>query len=437
MRVFTLIFFVSVLETLSALSAKNDWRGKSVDFSHGNLQVSPNKHYLQHADGTPFLYLADTGWEMLSRLNEAEVELYLENRRAKGFTVIQTVIMDELDGRTVDSTYLDWIKKVLNIAKEKGIYLALVPTWGDKVDKKWGKGPEIFTPETAKAYGNLLGRRFKDIPNIIWINGGDRDGEGKNFGVWNALAMGIKEYDPNHLMTFHPQGEHSSSFWFHDAIWLDFNMFQSGHAQSDYGIYKRLLLPDLKKQPTKPVLDGEPRYENIVENFKKGNRRFTDYDIRQTLYQSMLSGTCGYTYGCNDVWQMFEQSRESVIFADTPWKKAIDFSGADQLIHFRRITKFVDFFQGKPRPELIKQDDLKDEDYPVAFGGKDFAIFYLPHGNPLKIELTFSDKKNKNLYWINPVTGKITKDKQKIRGNETVLVPFAKRENNDWIAIIK
>ena len=97
------------------------------------------------------------------------------------------------------------------------------------------------------------------------------------------MAEGIKERDKRHLMTYHPQGDHSSSFWLHDETWLDFNMCQSGHAQRDYAIYRRLLLHDLQKQPIKPVLDGEPRYENIPIDFKSENGRFDDFDVRMTL----------------------------------------------------------------------------------------------------------------------------------------------------------
>ena len=88
----------------------------------------------------------------------------------------------------------------------------------------------------------LLYTSYMNAPNLIWIIGGDRSGDGKNFAIWNALATGIKSVDKNHLMTYHPHGEHSSSFWFHNASWLDFNMCQSGHAQQDFAIYQRLLV---------------------------------------------------------------------------------------------------------------------------------------------------------------------------------------------------
>ena len=94
--------FISVitflLMTLISGAQEKPWNGPSVDFSHGKLKVSENRRFLVFEDGTPFYYLGDTGWELFHRLNKDETEKYLENRRAKGFTVIQAVALAELDG---------------------------------------------------------------------------------------------------------------------------------------------------------------------------------------------------------------------------------------------------------------------------------------------------------------------------------------------------
>ena len=74
-------------------------------WQHGRLKVSINKHFLQYEDGTPFFYLADTGWEMLHRLNKEEIDFYLKTRRDQGFNVIQTVILSEFDGLTEPNAY--------------------------------------------------------------------------------------------------------------------------------------------------------------------------------------------------------------------------------------------------------------------------------------------------------------------------------------------
>lgn len=446
------LLFIWVIGWLSVFAVQAaEWEGPSVDFSHGDLQVAPNGRYLQHTDGTPFFYLGDTAWELLQRLNEQEVVRYMEDRRSKGFTVVQTVILAELEGAdgvnralqngsplTPSPDYFAWVDRVLAIAAEKGLYVGLLPTWGDKVDRQWGSGPEIFDENNAREYGRWLGRRYADTPNVIWIIGGDRSGGGKNLAVWKAMAEGIGEFDSRHLMTYHPQGEHSSSFWFHEEPWLDFNMFQSGHAQSDYAIYKRLLWPDRERLPVKPVMDGEPRYENIPVDFKAENGRFDDADVRATLYQSMFGGACGYTYGCNEVWQMYAPGREPMIAAQRPWWECLDLPGAGDMIHFRRLIATVGLFGGAPLPDAIVAPEQTDGDYAVAYGGDDYALYYMPHGHRVTIALPgWARGATVRLEWFDPRNGETFFYKQTDGRDLTVVTPPTQGKGNDWVLIAR
>lgn len=401
--------------------------------TYGNrLMVSENGRYLVNADGTPFLYLADTAWELLARLDIKDAELYLKNRKEKGFNVVQTVIWPELDSITVDDNYLNHVEKVLQMAEDMGIYLALVPTWGDKVDKQWGKGPELFTPVSARAYGEMLSKRLSKYPNIIWIIGGDRGGDGKNRAVWNALAEGIKKYDKIHLMTYHPHGEHSSSMWFHNEPWLDFNMIQSGHCQHDYSIYERLLLPDMALSPRKPVMDGEPRYEDIVKDFKPENPRFNAHDVRKTLYQSMLSGACGYTYGNNNIWQMYTSAHKPECSASTSWKEALDMEGADDIRWFVKLWNMFPFQQATTLNNALQCLDGTNTDKGVAMCAGNMVIAYMPEGRTWQIETSV---KPKTMQWFNPRTGQLSKVRGAKKMGKTLTLTLP--TNEDYILIIK
>ncbi len=130
------------------------------------LRVSDNRRFLVHEDGSPFFYLGDTAWELFHCLNREEVESYLRDRAAKCFTVIQAVVLFEHDGLGSPNAYghtpllnndpvrpqeeffrhVDW---VVDKATELGLYIGMLPSWGDKVNKRWGIGPEIFNPENA------------------------------------------------------------------------------------------------------------------------------------------------------------------------------------------------------------------------------------------------------------------------------------------------
>jgi len=188
------------------------------------LKVSPNKRYLVKEDGSPFFYLGDTAWELFHRLKREEADFYLSNRVAKGFNVIQAVVLAEFDGLTVPNAYghlplqnndpakpveayFKEVDYVVDKAERLGLYIGMLPTWGDKWNKKWGVGPEIFTPANAEAYGRFLGRRYRDKP-VIWILGGDRNPENDlHLAIIRAMAKGLKKGDGGkHLITFHPQG---------------------------------------------------------------------------------------------------------------------------------------------------------------------------------------------------------------------------------------
>jgi hypothetical protein len=71
--------------------------------------VSPNKRSLINQNGDPFFYLGDTAWTLLKRLNREEVDEYLKNRAAKGFTVIQAYVLRGLEVKNIygDLTLID------------------------------------------------------------------------------------------------------------------------------------------------------------------------------------------------------------------------------------------------------------------------------------------------------------------------------------------
>jgi len=434
---------------------EKQWDGVSANLSHGKLKVSGNKRFLVSEDNTPFYYLGDTGWELFHRLNKDETEKYLENRRAKGFTVIQAVALAELDGLNIanaegnkpligndplkpNEEYFKHVDWVIKKAAEKGIFIGLLPTWGDKVDPaSWGKGPKIFNRDNGYKYGQWIGSRYKDYNNIIWINGGDRLGGGDNFEVWNAIAEGIKSVDHNHLMTFHPGGERSSSEWFHNSSWLDFNMCQTGHGQRSYAIYKRIIVNDYNLSPVKPCFDGEPRYEDHPVNWNPNILGwFDDADVRQAMYWNLFSGGFGHTYGCHPIWQMKTPEREAIGLARNNWYEVLDLPGAGDLIHARRLIESRPFLSRIPDQSLIVPAYFPETDYVVATRGDGYAFVYFPTGWSAEIQLNKIGAKELKAYWFDPRKGE-AKLIGNIAGTGTKkFTPPSSGRGNDWILVL-
>ena len=106
-----------------------------------------------------------------------------------------------------DNDYWDHVDYIVKKANSLGIVIGFLPTWGDKWNKKWGAGPEIFTPDNAEVYGQWLGARYRDA-DIVWILGGDRPIENDTHReIIRRMALGLHKGDGGtHLHTFHPTG---------------------------------------------------------------------------------------------------------------------------------------------------------------------------------------------------------------------------------------
>ncbi len=425
------------------------------------LRVSDNKRFLVTEEGAPFFWAGDTAWELFHRCNREEASEYLAHRAQQGFNVVQAVILAELDGLNTpnpygeapllsndplrpNKKYFEHVDFVIKRAGELGIYIALLPTWGDKVFKNsWGLGPEVFTPENAREYGKWVGDRYKAYDNVIWIIGGDRNPrEGStDVAIWNAMAEGIAEaaggYEKT-LMSFHPQParEGGSSRWFHEEPWLDFNMHQTGHCanQPTY----RIIEQDYNLNPVKPVLDGEPLYEDHPNCF---NARELGYsipeDIRRIMYWNVFAGAFGQTYGCHDVWQMFSLEREGINHPLRPWKVALDLPMANQVKHLKNLMLSRPFLTRIPAPYLVPGPQHDTDDYVIATADSEgsYTMFYFPTGK--KVLLDFSALKGTKLrsWWYDPRTGNAFEGPAITHGQLTIEPPSS-GIGQDWVLVV-
>ena len=67
-------------------------------------------------------------------------------------------------------------------------------------------------------------------------------------------------------MSYHPTGEISSHYWFHNESWLSFNILQSGHYRRMDPVY-RFSGMYAQLSPIKPFVNAEPSYEDIPVRF--------------------------------------------------------------------------------------------------------------------------------------------------------------------------
>jgi hypothetical protein len=416
------------------------------------LKVSANKRFLVHDDGAPFFYLGDTAWELFHRLNREEAAAYLEDRAAKGFTVIQAVALAEVDGLRVPNAlgdlplddgdparpnerYFAHVDYVVERAAALGLHVALLPTWGDKWNAKWGLGPEIFNPNNARAYGQWIGRRYADAP-IIWVLGGDRPVESEaHRATVTAMAEGLREGDGGrHLIGFHPRGQEASSQYFHDAGWLDFNMVQTGHSRNAENW--RFIEADYARAPTKPCMDAEPGYEDHPAGFKLENGYLDDYDVRKALYWSLFAGAHGHTYGCHPIWQFWHADRGPISFVRRHWREALALPGSAQVGFARSLLRSRPFLSRVPDQSLIASAPGEGARHVRATrdASGSYALVYLPYYDPVTIDLTKLSGEAISAHWYNPRNGAALRIGAQARAPQVTFQPPA--GGPDWVLVL-
>lgn len=422
------------------------------------LQVSPNKRYLVKANGEPFFYLGDTAWELFHRLNREEADAYLQDRAAKGFTVIQAVVLAEVNGlrdpnpygelplknedpRQPNEAYFRHVDYIVNKAAELGLYIGMLPTWGDKIFKNtWGQGPEIFNPDNARHFGQYLGQRYQDKP-VIWILGGDRNPRHEqDVNTWRAMAAGIIAGAGGNadkvLMTYHPQPkkEGGSSTWFHQDDWLDFNMFQTGHCRN-VAVYDHIS-HDYQLPLTKPTMDGEPVYEDHPVCFNaKENGYSAAYDVRRAAYLDLFAGAHGHTYGAHAIWQMNKVSGNNINGPLGPWHQAIHLPGSGQMSHVRALMESRPMLVRVPDQSLVAEAHSGGERI-QATRGEDYAFIYSTAGLPIRVHLGKISGKKIKAAWFDPRTGYAFPIGDFKNTGSREFIPPSQGRDNDWVLIL-
>lgn len=430
------------------------------------LMVSENGHYLCTEDGKPFFYQGDTAWELFHRLTREEVDLYLADRAAKGYNVIQAVALAELDGIDVpnaegflplvnrdpmhpdvregeNNDYWDNVDYVIGKANSMGLYVALLPTWG----RYWHDDEPVFNPRNAEVFGKWIAERYHKY-DLIWVLGGDRNPNTEfRDSVITSMANAIASVDSLNLMTYHPAGGYSTSLWYQDAPWLDFNSRQSSHSpryESNFHI-----LEDFNQTPVKPIVEIEPLYEDHPLEFRPDQYGHSNaWDARRTMYWSVFCGAAGVTYGHHSVWQMYDPAK-----GHTPinrplmsWRDALDAPAAGQLIHLRRLMESFPFFTRIPKPELVIPHEIQS--YIPGAGRYRFAatmdsegtyaMVYVPHGVSFSVDVSLLSKKSLDASWFCPRTGKSTKIGSFANtGDPLSFTPPSPGESLDYVLILQ
>lgn len=405
------------------------------------IQVSASGHFFQTADGRPFFWLGDTAWQLIDSTTREECSYYLHTRARQGYTVIQTVVLAEFDGLNKPSAlgerpfvnndplkpneaYFNRVVEIVDEAASLGLYVALLPTWGDKLTSPWGTGPRVFSNDNlpvARKYANYLSTKLHGHPNVVWILGGDRPPRIEEPGkpnedwtpIWREIAAGLAEGSGSApIIGYHPAGGQSSSGYLHEESWLSFNGMQSGHGGGHDVPVWEWVAHDYALKPVKPTMDLEPNYEDHPFNpwprWDPATGYFRDYDVRKQTYRSVFAGAAGVTYGHHAVWGFVGSRNDVINHADRDWVDALNRPAARQMYFLRSLLESRPYFSRIPDQSIIVGDAGKGGLHIQATrdSAGTYAFIYFPlNDQSATVDLSKLRAKRVRAWWYDPRAG--------------------------------
>jgi hypothetical protein len=421
--------------------------------AHGKLRVAKAGTHLEHADGTPFFFLADTVWTGPALSSEADWQTYLKDRKAKRFTAVQfnavcpwRAAPTDADGRTAytvtggklvpNEDYFKRLDARVKAVTDAGLLAVPVLAWAHK---KGDAGFDLSEEHVVTLIKFELAR-YKDVP-ALFVLAGDARYNQTDAEKWKRVGREVFKDYPGLLVTTHPTGTNFPWAAWEDEKWLTVLGYQSGHGDDANTVKWIHSGPPAeygkRKEFTRPVLNLEPPYED--HNGYQSRKPHTAYSVRRAVYMSLLNApTAGVTYGGHGVWSWHTKPGEPP--TDHPgsgvakvWRDALNLPGAAEMGHARTLFESVKWHTLRPHPEAVDQDAGKAD--PLKFvscaktADNSTYVLYFPAGAKAQLKLHARGVTNdggKSVRWFDPRTGKWS--------DKGGLTP---PDDQDWVLVVK
>ncbi len=413
------------------------YRGTNRLYSAGAVRAIAGKRFMEHTDGTPFFWLADSWWfGMSKRIAYNDFCMLVNDRKEKGFSVIQFAIgfacdiepFDQRDSNeagfiwnkdlsSINPEYFEYTDRRISYLVESGIIPNIVGAWAyyinftgtDKMKKHWEYIIARYGafPVTWTVCGEAGLAWYKSENSVKQIEHQRHE--------WSVVAEHIKLTDPfNRLLTVHSGPNSGNHIPIENMALIDLFLTQPGH--NDFETLP-VALSHMKKAhemyPGKPVMAGEVCFEGMAGASKEKIQRYL-------FWSHLLSGAAGHCYGNDAMWQFnsrddkFGPSVSGHTWGNEPWEDAYKWPGSLHVGIGKKILEGLKWQEMEPHPEWIIPSATPDNFMrPFAAGSPgNWRIFYFPGkvtpwgvvNRIVKIERDV----NYSASWANPLTGELS-----------------------------
>lgn len=382
------------------------------DASPFPLHIEAAKRYPTDRTGRPFFMQGDAAWSLIGDLRQEEADLYLEDRKARGFNAVLVNLLEHRFSRnapanaygeapftgpafsTPNEAYFARADHVLQRACELGMLVLLAPAYPG-----YGGGEDGWYAQMAQAgvqklaaYGRFVGSRYRRFDNIIWVHGGDFDPPDKRLVA--AVANGVMEEDPDALGTAHNAPETAPlEFWGDKEDrepWLRLNNVYT------YGPVYPAALREHERDGAMPFFLMESAYE-----FEHGADEFR---IRIQAWHALLAGAFGHVFGNNPIWHFGGPGLHPQTMG---WRDALDSPGAKSMQVLHDFITSIAWWKLVPDSGDTLLVNGNNATGAVAASASDgsFALVYMQGGDGATVDLTRLSTAAVAARWRDPTSG--------------------------------
>jgi Protein of unknown function (DUF4038)/Putative collagen-binding domain of a collagenase len=394
-----------------AQSPATEERGFQLPAAAFPLSVAAGGHYLVDSKGKPFLMNGDTAWSLIADLSRDEVDLYLRDRKARGFNTLLVNLIEHKYARnapanangdapfrvagdfgTPNEAYFKHADWVLERARAMGFLVLLAPAYVGYRDSGEGWYEDMVASGTAKLrdYGRFVGERYRHLDNILWVHAGDDNPPDKS--IPKAVVDGIAEAGGDMLQTAHTAPETSAA-----SVWWGEPWLQVGNVYT-YGPTCPPSLKEYFRAPPRPFFLMESAYEN---EHGAGALR-----ARSQAYHALLCGAAGHVFGNNPIWHF---NSAGLYWAALDWRQSLASRGARSMTQLARLFASLPWWRLVPDAghTLLKAQAGADANGAVAAvtGEGDVAVLYLPEGAAPAVQLSRLKGPQVSAQWFDPASG--------------------------------
>jgi hypothetical protein len=421
------------------------------------LRISGNAHYLEGQNGTPFLWLGDSAWTAPQSLTPSEMDLYLDNRNAKGFTAVVAELINTkftksppndaaghppftatlspgvFDMSKPSSAYFDTVDVFVQKAAARGMVVLLSHSYLGYAggDEGWYTTMKANGQGRLRQWGQWLGARYKNQGNIVWLNGGDYTPP--EAWVVDEPALGIRDGGATQLMTVHTgRNENGYALW-GSRSWLDLTPIYTGPPTALPPLFRT----EYTRTPTRPAFLVEARYENNASDW-------TPSMLRYQAYQPYLTGGMGQMFGNEPIWCAGGTCPGVQPFS---WQTALDMQGSQDMARLAGVLSSRQWWKLVPDSAhtVLTSGYGSGLGEIVAARANDgsFALAYVPSTGTGSNTFTIAMNQLSsavNAQWFNPTSGSystVAGSPFANSGSRSFTTPGNNGTNtNDWLLVL-